>query len=104
MHKRTPYGGLFSDAPSWTVEAAPVLPSLHRKISSNLWNTMNCCYKEYPEESDYKANLVDHGPKVPVKDFAQPKDAFGKYTESVFQFGNQQIMRKGGSSMAPKKS
>jgi len=93
---RSPGGCFIRDVIEWSKDSAPVVPSRHRYISSALWGSVNPVYKYYDEESDYKANLVDHkilGP--PVRAFMNPRDKNTLYNEEKFKFGNKQIMRKG---------
>jgi len=104
QYKRSPTGGFVKDAPAWSTEANPVLPSRHRYLSSAMWGSVNPIYKLYEEESDYRGNLVDHkilGP--PVRAFMNPRDKNCLYNEEIFKFGNQQIMRKGGGSLPREK-
>jgi hypothetical protein len=102
MYKRSPTGSFVRDAPEWSRDTNPVLPSRHRYISNALWMSTNPLYKYYEEESDYRGNLVDHkilGP--PVRAFMNPRDKNVLYNEEKFKFGNQQIMR--GNKGVPKK-
>jgi len=92
------------DAPEWSKDFNPVVPSRHRYISSALWSGANPLYKYYEEESDYRGNLVDHkilGPSV--RAFMPPRDKITLYNEEKFKFGNQQIMRKNGGASASSK-
>lgn len=95
MYRRAPGGNFLKDAPNWSSDCQPVLPSRHRYISSALWMSTNPNYKLYGEESDYMANLVDHKlPGAPVRAFMNPRDKNTIYNEEKFKFGNQCIMRK----------
>mmetsp|Transcript_148090 Transcript_148090/g.258349 ORF Transcript_148090/g.258349 Transcript_148090/m.258349 type:complete len:212 (-) Transcript_148090:175-810(-) len=97
--RRTPTGGFMGDPPKWEA-SAPVLPSKHRFLSKSLWLSLNPAYDVYPEETEHKGRLVDHKIKgPPLKAFMMPRDKFVKYREELFTVGNQQIMRKGGSTM-----
>lgn len=104
QHIRTPSGSFYADAPPWKVGepgTSPVLPSKHRSMSVNMWTGLNPCYDMRPEQSEYKDAHIkqdDHFP--PILEFRYPKDRFTKYTETMFQVGNQQMMRKGSSTMA----
>mmetsp|Transcript_50318 Transcript_50318/g.79705 ORF Transcript_50318/g.79705 Transcript_50318/m.79705 type:complete len:210 (+) Transcript_50318:82-711(+) len=93
-YRRSPIGGLLLDAPEWAREAAPVLPSRHRYMSSALWGSVNPLYEYHPEESDYRGNLVDHQIKgAPIRAFMAPRNKTTLFNEEMFKFGNQQIMR-----------
>eukprot|EP00929_Paragymnodinium_shiwhaense_P001742 TRINITY_DN101977_c0_g1_i1.p1 TRINITY_DN101977_c0_g1~~TRINITY_DN101977_c0_g1_i1.p1 ORF type:complete len:239 (+),score=63.58 TRINITY_DN101977_c0_g1_i1:99-815(+) len=100
--KRLPHGGFSSDAPAWKLEAGtqPIVPSFHRMLSRQSWGSINQNYKEYPENSEMDAGFVDYrGSGDVIKQFCQPKDDFNHFAREMFKVGNQQIMRKGGSSM-----
>lgn len=107
QHLRAPSGGLYSDAPPWKVGepgTSPVLPSRHRSLSVSLWSGLNACYELRPEPTEYKEELVPQGDHFPtLAEFRYPRDRFTRYTEKLFQSGNQQMMRKGGGTLAKSK-
>mmetsp|Transcript_74135 Transcript_74135/g.131093 ORF Transcript_74135/g.131093 Transcript_74135/m.131093 type:complete len:139 (+) Transcript_74135:94-510(+) len=105
QHLRSEHGGLFSDAPGWSVEAgtSPVVPSRHRVVSRALWGNIAGTYQQFPETTEAKSMLVDHKLKKfgPVKSFVNQQDKFATHREETFKFGNKQIMRLGARPNAP---
>lgn len=106
QHHRKLSGGFYCDAPPWKVDSgtSPVLPSRHRSLSATLWAGLNPCYELRPELTEHKTELAKIDLEGPSMDeHKYPKDKFTRYTENLFQVGNQQIMRKGGGTMAKTK-
>jgi len=96
---RRSYGGTFlRDAPAWE-KSNPVLPSRHRYLSSAIWGNILPSYEFREEETTTNTELPDHQiVGAPVKAFMKPRDKRTMYNEESLKFGNQQMMRKGGSS------
>merc|ERR1712039_498869 len=94
------------DVPPWTQSAgnAPVMPSRHRYMSRVMSSGMNPEYQQLPEVSVYKTELIEPTDHVPYTGWRRRRDKQGEYGEAFLQFPNQQIIRKGGSTMAAKKA
>merc|ERR1712061_742615 len=102
QHYRTPSGNFYFDAPEWQVDSgsSPVLPSRHRDLSRIMTSSFQPVYYQMPEVSTAKAELIAFEEARPIRAFMPRKDTNKTYSEEKFKFGNQQIMRKGGDSMA----